>query len=52
MGWMTEVAGLDSWYRQEIFFFSIMLGLALGPTQPSVQCVLEVGFPMGKAARE
>jgi hypothetical protein len=39
MGWMIIVLRFDSWQGLGIFPFTTMSRLALGPTQPPVQCV-------------
>jgi hypothetical protein len=41
---MAKESGFDSMNGQEIFLFSSASGLALGPTKPPVQWVLEILF--------
>jgi hypothetical protein len=36
MGWITNKSGFDSQWEQEIFLFSIISRLAVGPTLPPV----------------
>jgi hypothetical protein len=40
MGWMIRVLGFNSWQGLEIFLFTTMSRMALGPTQSPIQWVL------------
>jgi hypothetical protein len=48
MSWMAEELEFNSWQSEEIFLFSTMSRLALGPTQPPSQWVLG---PLSKGAK-
>jgi hypothetical protein len=45
MGWTTAETGFNSMQRQEIFLFSIIPRLALGPIQPPDQWVVGIVSP-------